>query len=163
MKLLVLVFTLFLSLLACNVHKETQSSAHSDMTSEHSETVTFVRVSDLSALLNSDRNVVLSGDNISIHHSSGTFVDSVDPQTTTLSIDRIDVKDKKFADIKGHDKLAGSADIDDKTVTSNLSERNVTAKADVFHPPALLIILAVPIVIGVLIFTFRLLHRFLQK
>lgn len=163
MKLLVLVFTLFLSLLACNVHKETQSSAHSDMTSEHSETVSFVRVSDLSALLNSDRNVVLSGVNISIHHSPGAFVDSVDHPATTLSIDRIDVKDKKFADIKSHDKLAGSADIDDKTVTSNLSERTVTAKADVFHPPALLIILAFPVVIGVLIFTLKLLHKFLLK
>lgn len=158
-----ILLLLLLTLAACSSQKQAHSVSQSAEVTERVESVSSSQVSDLSAILSCDRDVVLSGVSIIYHSAPDSLPDARAAPAATVSIDRIDIKDKKSADIKVHEELADSADVVEKTTVSNQSEEKVKAKTDVVRPPAVLIILAFSVVLGVLIFTLKQLHKSLPK
>lgn len=170
-----LIASLFL-IGGCRSHKDVQLSSQSHESEVSDIDLSSFKATDLSAILSSDRDVVLSDIDIIFSptaDSGGSAAPvpaapiptgpKVRPSPAKIRIGHIDIKDRQNSFLSAHTESADSINAGISKNTSDISNEETIADAEVFKPPSLLLLLAFAVAATILIFILKQIYKSLSK
>ena len=161
---------------SCRSHREVQSASQSSESVSSDIGLRSGKNTGLSAILSSDLDITLSDIDIVFNPPADTGGSS-DPEPPTIRpggakaapipfkahISRIDIKDRQNSALSAHTESADSLNAKVNKDTSDVSNEDTKSGADVFKPPAFLLILALALAGAVIIFILKQISKFFSK
>lgn len=161
---------------SCRSHKEVQAASQSSESVSSDIGLKSGKVTDLSAILSSDRDIILSDIDIVFSPPADTGGSAAPmlpvlrpggakptPVPAKVRIGHIDIKDRHNSVMSAHTESADSLNAKVSKDTSDISNENTKSGADVFKPPAFLLILAFAMAGAVIIFILKQISKSFSK
>ena len=151
---------------SCRSHREVQSASQSSESVSSDIGLRSGKNTDLSAILSSDLDITLSDIDI-VSNPPATAIRpggaKAAPIPFKAHISRIDIKDRQNSALSAHTESADSLNAKVNKDTSDVSNEDTKSGADVFKPPAFLLILALALAGAVIIFILKQISKFFSK